>query len=164
VHAVEEIEALDMVYGKGKMVKTDWTTSVIRDYPIPTSARRMERFLALGQCYALFVEDYARLVAPLRYLQRKKRWDKEDMREGSEERKRFEHVREELINELRLALPDWLREFIVKSDFSNEAIGGALLQKDSNGKMQAVAFVSRKCTPAELKMGAADGEMCALVW
>ena len=164
VHAVEEIEALGMVYGKGKMAKTDWTTSVIRDYPIPTSAKRMERFLALGQYYAPFVEDYARLVAPLRYLQRKKRWDKKDMSEGSEERKRFEHVREELTKELRLALPDWSREFIVKSDFSNEAIGGALLQKDSKGKMQAVAFVSRKCTPAESKMGAADGEMCALVW
>jgi RNase H-like domain found in reverse transcriptase/Integrase zinc binding domain/Integrase core domain/Zinc knuckle len=164
VHGVEEIEALGMVYGKGKIAKTDWTTSVIRDYPAPTSGKRMERFLALGQYYAPFVEDYARLVAPLRYLQRKKRWDKKDMAEGSKEQKLFEHVRGELLKQLRLALPDWSKEFIIKSDFSCEAIGGALLQKDNEGKIHAVAFVSRKCTPAESKMGAADGEMCALVW
>lgn len=45
-HAVEEIEALGMRYGHGKMEKTGWTTSVIQDYPAPRTAKQMERFLA----------------------------------------------------------------------------------------------------------------------
>jgi hypothetical protein len=164
VHAVEQIEALGMVYGHGKMEKTDWTTSVISNYPVPRSAKQMERFLALGQYYSNFVENYARLVSPLRVLQRKKRWGHNDMAEGSKERELFEFVRAELTKELRLALPDWSKEFIIKSDFSSEAMGGALLQKDEHGKLRAVGFVSRKCTPAEAKLSAADGEMAALVW
>ena len=58
------------------------------------------------------------------------------MTEGSEERKLFDRV--ELAKRVRLALPDWSKEFIIKSDFSKEAIGGALLQKDDSGKLQAV--------------------------
>ena len=164
VHAVEEIEALGMKYGHGKMEKTSWTTSAIQEYPVPKTAKQMERFLALGQYYGNFVENYATLVLPLRELQRKKRWDRHDMAEGSKERKLFELVRTELAKELRLALPNWDREFIIKSDFSKDGIGGALLQKDSANKLQAVGFASRRCTPAEGKLSAADGEMAALVW
>ena len=163
-HAVETVEALGMRYGLGKVEKTEWTTSVIQDYPVPRSSKQMERFLALGQYYGGFVEDYARLVAPLRKLQRKRRWGPRDMAEGSDERKLFDQVKMELAKRVRLALPDWSKEFFTKSDFSKEAIGGALLQKDDNGKLQAVGFVSRKFTAAEGKLSAADGEMVALVW
>jgi hypothetical protein len=41
-----------------------------------------------------------------------------------------------------LALPDWSKEFI-KSDFSNKAMGGALLQEDKNGKIRPNAYVSQ---------------------
>ena len=82
------------------------------------------------------------------------------MAEGSDERK----LKAELAKRVRLPLPDWSKEFFTKSDFSKEAIGGALLQKDGNGKLQAVGFMSRKCTAAVGKLSAADGEMVALVW
>ena len=60
-HAVETVEALGMRYGQGKVEKTEWTTSVIQDYPVPRSSKQMERFLALGQYYGGFVEEFARL-------------------------------------------------------------------------------------------------------
>ena len=71
-NAVETAEALRMRYGQGKVEKTEWTTSVIQDYPVLRSSKQMERFLALGQYYGGFVEEFARLVAPLQALQRKK--------------------------------------------------------------------------------------------
>ncbi len=163
-HAVEKVEALGMEYGKGYVAKTEWTSRAIRDYPVPTSAKKMERFLALGQYYAQFVESYARLVAPLRKFQRKRHWAKGEMSEGSPERALFEKVREELLTKLKLTVPDWSKEFITKSDWSEEAIGGALLQRGEDGILHPVAFISRKCTPAEAKLAAPDGEMVALVW
>jgi hypothetical protein len=86
------------------------------------------------------------------------------MREGSPERVLFEKVREELLTKLKLSVPDWSKEFITKSDWSEEAIGGALLQRGEDGTLHPVAFISRKCTPAEAKLPAPDGEMVALVW
>ncbi len=51
VHAVEEVEALGMMYGRGTVSKTGWSSQVIRDYPVPTSAKKLDRFLHLGQYY-----------------------------------------------------------------------------------------------------------------
>src|SRR5690349_13438342 len=53
---------------------------------------------------------------------------------------------------------------MIKSDWSITATGGVLLQKDRRtGKINPIAFVSRKCSPAESKLGAPDGELVALV-
>ncbi len=46
------------------------------------------------------------------------------MAEGSAERKLFEKVRSNLLENLKLAVPDWSREFVTKSNFSDEATGG----------------------------------------
>ncbi len=164
VHAVEVLEALGLEYGHGQVRKTDWTTSVLRDYPVPRGARQMESFLALGMYYGQFVEGYARFVAPLRALARKKRWAREDMAVGSVEYEYFEQIRTKLVEQIKLTLPDWTAKFIIKSDWSMTAIGGALLQKGADGKLRPIAFVSRKCTDAEGALGAPDGEMVALVW
>ena len=58
VHAVEELEALGMIYNGD----TEWTYSVLRDYKAPTGPKQMERFLALGQ-NGKYTQGYAKLVA-----------------------------------------------------------------------------------------------------
>jgi transposase InsO family protein len=65
---------------------------------------------------------------------------------------------------MRLTLPDWTKQFIVKSDWSQEGMGAALLQKGDDGKLKPIAFAGRKCTKAEAAVGAPDGELLALVW
>ena len=86
VHAVEELEALGMIYNGDTMRKTEWTYSVLRDYKAPTGPKQMQRFLALGQYYGKYTEGYAKLVAPLRRLEKKTRWSKDDMAPGTPER------------------------------------------------------------------------------
>jgi hypothetical protein len=164
VHAVEELEALGMIYNGDTMRKTEWTYQVLRDYPAPNGPKKMQRFLALGQYYSRYTEGYAKLVAPLRVLEKKRRWAKEDMKEGSQERELFETIKARLTEDVRLALPDWNRPFVLKSDFSNTAMGAALLQEDANGKLRPIAYVSRKCVGSETTASAPDGELLALVW
>ncbi len=162
-HGREEIEAIGMMYGGGKTWKTDWTTQVVRDYPLPRGGKQMERFLALGNYYAQFVDNYAGRVTRLRVLARKKRWSRGDFADGTQEREDFDAIRDALSERMKLEMPDWTREFIVKSDWSQEAMGAALLQAGDDGKLRPLAFISRKCTPAEAVVGAPDGEMLALV-
>ena len=89
VHAVEELEALGMIYNGDTMRKTEWTYSVLRDYKAPTGPKQMQRFLALGQYYGKYTERYAKLVAPLRRLEKKTRWGKDDMAPGTPEHDLF---------------------------------------------------------------------------
>ncbi len=112
VHAVEELEALGMIYNGDTMRKTEWTHSVLRDYKAPTEPKQMQRFLALGQYYGKYTEGYAELVAPLRRLEKKTRWSKDDMAPGTPEHDLFLQIKERLTEDVRLALPDWSREFV----------------------------------------------------
>jgi hypothetical protein len=162
-HAQQEIEAIGMMYGGGKVWKTEWTTKVVREYPLPRGGKQMERFLALGGYYSNFVEDYAGRVARLRVLVRKKRWSGNELAEGTQEREDFEAMKSALAERMTLEMPDWTKEFIVKSDWSETAMGAALLQAGGDGELRPIAFISRKCTPAEAGVGAPDGEMLALV-
>jgi transposase InsO family protein len=97
-------------------------------------------------------------------LTRKKRWGKSDLEEESTEREDFECIRGVMAEQLKLALPDWSREFIVKSDWSKAAMGVVLLQRGVEGKLRPIMFASRKCTNAEGNASAPDGEMLALVY
>ena len=71
----------------------------------------------------------------------------------------FLQIKERLTEDVRLALPDWSRDFITKSDFSDTAMGGALLQEDKDGNIRPIAYVSRKCVGAEIGAPAPDGEL-----
>jgi hypothetical protein len=105
-HAREEIEALGMMYGGGKMWKTEWTTRTMSEYPPPKGGKQMERFLALGNYYSQFVDNYAGRVARLRALARKKRWSGADFAEGTPERADFEAIKEALVERMKLEMPD----------------------------------------------------------
>jgi hypothetical protein len=96
-------------------------------------------------------------------LARKKRWSRGDFAEDTQERADFEEIKRALMERMQLELPDWRREFVVKSDWSQGAMGAALLQAGEDGQLRPIAFVSRKCTEAESKVGAPDGEMLAVV-
>ena len=89
-------------------------------------------------------------MAPLRRLEKKTRWSKDDMAPGTPEHDLFLQIKERLTEDVRLALPDWSRDFITKSDFSDTAMGGALLQEDKDGNIRSIAYVSRKCVGAEI--------------
>ena len=125
-HARTEMEAIGMMYGGGKMWKTNWTTKVVQEYPVPRGGKQMERFLALGGYYSNFVEGYARRVARLRALARKKRWSGGELAPGTQERADFEAIKGALAERMKLEMPDWTKEFIVKADWSQTAMGAAL--------------------------------------
>jgi transposase InsO family protein len=163
-HGRTEIAALGQMYGSGERWMAEKTIELINDYPTPTRGKQLERFLALGNYYSDYVDNYAGRVARLRVLARKRRWGKGDFAEGSVERSDFETIRAALVQRTKLALPDWSKTFIIKSDWSKEAMGAVLLQRDDSGRLRPLMFCSRKCTNAEASAAAPDGELLALVY
>ena len=163
-HGRTEIAALGQMYGNGERWMAEKTIEIINDYPTPTRGKQLERFLALGNYYSDYVDNYAGRVARLRVLARKRRWGKADFIEGSPERQDYEAIKAALVERTKLALPDWTKPFIVKSDWSKEAMGAVLLQRDDKGRLRPLMFCSRKCTNAEAMAGAPDGELLALVY
>ena len=114
------------------------------------------------------MEDFTNVVKPLRELSRGKifMWMKKTV-------EAFDKLKERLIRPpeeggLVLTLPQWERQFVLDTDASKYAVGAVLSQwdgdKDKEGKLRPVMFISRKLTDAEVNYCTRDREALAIVW
>ena len=63
-----------------------------------------------------------------------------------------------------LQLPDIEKSFFLSTDASTNAIGGCLMQKDSEGICHPVLYISRKLVDAETRYATVEREGLAIVW
>ena len=79
-----------------------------------------------------------------------------------EEENSFLKKKELIARTPALTLPDHNNPFIIETDASKFAIGGVLLQENSNSYEHPVAYFSKKILPAETNYPVYDKEMLAI--
>ena len=93
------------------------------------NVRQILQFTGLCNYYRKFVEQYAKIAAPMVKLTCKDtRWDWTPECQSS-----FEQLKQALVSSPVLRPPDFSRKFTIYTDASAYAIGGILTQKDDNG-------------------------------
>lgn len=131
---------------------------VLKQYPIPTNADEVRRFIAFCNYYRKFIPHYAEITLPLNKLCRKNAiftWSQECQDS-------FETLKNKLISPPILQYPDFSENntFIVQSDASNFAISSILCNKD----LKPVAYSSRPLNKAEMNYPIIQKELLAIVW
>ncbi|KAJ3656579.1 hypothetical protein Zmor_015648 [Zophobas morio] len=129
------------------------------NYPRPTNAKEVRRFVGLVSWYRRYVRNFSSLVAPLTRLTRKRcvfAWTPE-AEEG------FLALKECLVTAPILATPDFSRPFVLQCDASGQALGCVLSQDGSEGE-QVIAYASRALTGAETKYSATELECLAVLF
>ena len=63
-----------------------------------------------------------------------------------------------------LGYPDYNRPFIVSTDASSHAIGAVLEQKDEDGRLHPVSFVSRTLSQPEQNYSVTDKEAVVVIF
>lgn len=94
----------------------------IRDFPTPTTVRKLRSFLGLASWYRRFIEGFSTLSAPLRnHLQTDDhgRWD-------ADHEAPFQRLKEVLCTAPVLACPGFEKTFLLQVDASNYGLGAAL--------------------------------------
>ena len=113
----------------------------------------LKAFLGLTQWYAMYMKNYAMHAAILSEAltgleSNKKKGDKSGKRhkiKWSEAMKHaFHQIKESLIQEAMLHIPDPAKPFFLDTDASDFAVGAVLSQHDKEGLLRPVAFFSRK--------------------
>ena len=74
----------------------------------------------------------------------------------------FNAIKDSLLTDPILALPDPDRPFSVVCDASDFAIGSALLQTDADGRERVISFASRQLKTAEKNYPVHDKELLAM--
>lgn len=143
-----------VVSGEGIQPDGD-KVKLVKGWPVPTSVKDLRQFVGLAQYFRKFVQGFSTMIAPLTRLFKKDAvfsWSKQCQ-------EAFDQIKEALTSPPCLKLPDDSTPFTVICDACKYGIGAVLLQED-----RPVAFEGRRMTETELKWGATEKEMLAVVY
>jgi len=154
--AQEEVAFLGHIVSSGSIRPMPQKLSIIQGWQTPQDSAELARFLGLIGFYRKFIPSYAKISAPL-YEQLK------DFQWSSECTSAFVKLKQVLLDDVVLRLPDPKRHFTVTCDASSIAVGYVLEQTDDNGSPRPVAFGGRKLNRREAKYSATELECLAVV-
>lgn len=159
--AQSHVKYLGHVVGSGTHAPDPDRIAAIEQLKPPRTKRELRSILGLLNYYREYVPAYSHLVLPLTALTGKRvpnvlPWN-------GEAQAAFESVKEALTAVPGLTAPDPRKDFCLATDASEVAIGACLSQEES-GVNRAIAFLSKKLTPAQRKWSAIEREAYAIVW
>ncbi len=157
---VPSVSFLGFVVEKGQLRPDPSKVEAVKDWPVPTTRKQLQRFLGFANFYRRFVRNYSLLAAPLTHLTSPKisfTW-------SSVEQTAFDKLKNMFVNAPVLVHPDPEQQFVVEVDASDSGVGAVLSQHlPTDNKLHPCAFFSRRLTPAESNYDVGNRELLAVV-
>lgn len=153
----QEVEFLGRKVGNNKLAITESDIQVVRDWPVPTSAKQVERFMGLANYHRGFIKDFSKLATPLYAVT-----GKHNFQWTEEQDDAFNELKRALSEPPVLALPNQQDQFVLDTDASDKAIGGVLSQVQA-GKEQVIAYGSYALTKEQRRYCVTRKELLAVV-
>ena len=150
----EKVEYLGFIISKDGVTTDPAKVEAVKNWPSPKSVTEVRGFLGLTGWYRIFIQAYARIASPITSTLKKNKlflWT-------LAAKEAFNLLKEALISDPILALPDFSKPFLVTTDASGQAIGGVLSQEG-----RPIAYESRKLRTHELNYPTHDLELLAVV-
>jgi len=154
----KELTFLGFIVGSHGIRMDPGKVDAVVSWPTPTTVKEVQAFLGFANFYRRFIINYSDVAQPLTWLTKK---DQEYVWTDAAQ-KAFEELKTRFTTAPVLATHDPELPMVLETDASDFAVGACLSQKH-DGKLQPVAYYSRKMTPAELNYDVHDKELLAIV-
>ena len=156
---VKEMEFLGLWFTEHGVEMEKGKVDAVLNWPTLKNVKDVQQFLGFANFYRRFIRGFSRMSYPLSKLTRKKqRWIWTEAQQEA-----FDALKKAFTTAPVLAHPDPSKPFIIEADASKYAYGGILSQKDDEGKLRPIAFMSKSMTPAERNYDIYDKEMLAII-
>lgn len=155
----KELKYLGYVIDRNGLHTDPGKIEVIMNYPTPTTAKEVKRFIGMAGWYRRFIKDFSKVSKPLCQLTSKKvqfKWTPE-----AEEA--FNTLKSSLIEAPILKCPDFSRNFTIHCDASSFAIGAVLTQKYDETD-HPIAYCSRLLNKHESNYTTTERELLAVLY
>lgn len=156
---VPEVDWLGVHASQNGFEMDKWKVEAIQEWKVPKNVKEVQSFLGFLNFYRRFIKGFSRMARPLHNLERKGVkyvW-------GQRKQASFDALRHATTTAPVLVHADPDRQYILETDASDYAYGAILLQKQDDGKIHPVAFLSKLLSPAERNYDIYDKEMLAIV-
>ena len=151
-----EVKFLGHIVGRNGLKVNPKKVQCVRDWPDPQSIKDVQQFLGLTNYFRKFIQGYSTLAAPLTSLMKKGLDFKEAWSETH--RQTFRALKDALCSAPVLALPDFAKDFVIKTDASLMGTGGVLMQDG-----HVIAYASSKFSPAEVNYTTTEQELLGVI-
>ena len=121
-------------------------TNALRDWKVPTTVTDVRSFLGFTNYYRVFIKGYGQIAKPLNDLTKKD----QPFQWGEPQEKAFRDLIAAVLSDPIIHIPDPDAPFELETDASDYAMGAQLGQRDKEGRIHPIAFMSKTFSGPEL--------------
>ena len=157
---VPELTFLGHVVNKYGICPLPEKVQALRNFPTPTSKRKLREFLGLVNFYHRFIPNCAHVLSPLHSLLNTGP-DKKDLVWTDKATSAFTEIKDILSTTTLLNHPKPNASLCIATDASDIAVG-AVLQQFVNGQWEPISYFSKALNTAETRYSTFDCELLAV--
>ena len=157
----DDIEFIGHSLKNGQKGLLEENVAKIQNAPRPTTKKQIRSFLGLAGYYREYCPNFAAITVPLSDLTKK--GCPNNVRWGPSQEKAYQTVRDMLSKDPVLRLPDPAKEYVLRTDASDDGLGAVLMQ-EHEGKFHPVVYASKKLLKAEKNYSTIEKECLAMIW
>ena len=159
--ASDTIEFLGVIWNKGTLKIPEAKLLAFKNYPVPTTAKKVKSFVCAMSYYRKFIPRFAQLAKPLLDLSMVRY---QHFKWLPIHQEIFDTLIKSIVNYSALIIPDPDKDFYVQTDSSTYAAAGRVFQLDEEGEELLIACVSRTYTITEQGYAIFRKEVLALLY
>ncbi|KAF8750406.1 hypothetical protein RHS01_09404 [Rhizoctonia solani] len=132
----------------------------VQEWPVPTKVKEVQLFLGFANFLHQFVANFSHMARPLHNLVRKDmpwKWD-------TREQEAFQGLKDAITNAPVLCHADPTKPYFLETDASGAALGSILSQRQEDGRLHPLGFLSESFKGAKQNYNTHDKELLAIIW
>ncbi|KAF8748004.1 hypothetical protein RHS01_11142 [Rhizoctonia solani] len=131
----------------------------VQEWPVPTKVKEVQLFLGFANFLRQFVANFSHMARPLHNLVKKDtpwKWD-------TKEQEAFQGLKDTITNAPVLCHTNPAKPYFLETDASGAALGSILSQRQDNGRLHPMGFLSESFKGAEQNYDTHDKELLASI-
>jgi hypothetical protein len=156
---VDTVDYLGLVISPQGISMEERKVQAIREWPIPQNVKQIQSFLGFANFLCHFVPNYSTLARPLHNRTHKDaKWEW-----GAKEQESFEAIKNAICQRPVLAHPNPKKPYVLETDASGAAMGAVLSQRQEDGQLHPITYMSQSFNGAEHNYDTHDKELLAII-
>ncbi|KAF8753979.1 hypothetical protein RHS01_06513 [Rhizoctonia solani] len=131
----------------------------VQEWPAPTKVKEVQSFLGFANFLRRFVTNFSHIARPLHNLVKKDmpwKWD-------IKEQEAFQGLKDAITNAPVLCHADPSKPYFLETDASGAALGSILSQRQEDGRLHPLGFLSKSFKGAKQNYDTHDKELLAII-